>query len=75
MCLSHLALELETPPAVLSGMLDTLVGMGLIARLDQLDTCGDCPLKFDCRVLPVPDRVYMKLIDRLPEPGGDVGRT
>ena len=58
MCLSELARELGKPTSVLEGMLSTLVELGQLICVDQLDPCGGCPLQSDCRVLPVPERVY-----------------
>jgi adenine-specific DNA glycosylase len=58
MCLSELARELGKPISVLEGMLSTLVELGQLICVDQLDPCGECPLQSDCRVLPAPDRVY-----------------
>lgn len=60
MCLSQLALGLGKPPAVVEGMLTTLVDLGLLVCLDQIDPCQACPLQSDCRILPVPDKVYGK---------------
>ena len=58
MCLSELAHALGKPTPVLEGMLSTLVRMGKLSRVTQLDPCGECPLQSDCRVLPVPEVVY-----------------
>jgi hypothetical protein len=71
LCLSQLARDLGKPPAVVEGMLATLVDLELLVCLDQLDPCQDCPLQSDCRVLPVPDKVYARAEGKRLLPGRD----
>lgn len=75
LCLSQLALDMGKPPAVIEGMLATLVDLELLVCLDQLDPCQQCPLQSECRILPVPDKVFARAKGRRQTEGGSGARA